>query len=161
LKGLAMMFIQKSLPMRQSLSRWRSLLGLAVVAGIAGCSSSSGAPPSVKVYEVKGKVLLPNDKPLNGGHIYFVPKDGAMTSEGKISPDGSFSLSTGNSGEGAPPGEFRVRVEPDDPALLAANRPGRAGKTLPFPARYLDEDTSGLVFTLKPQANQLEPIRLK
>jgi len=134
-------------------------LGVAVLAGIPGCGSGDG-PPSVTVYEVTGKVLLKDGKPLGGGHVYFVPVDGAMAPEGAIGPDGSFALVTSRSGAGAPPGEYKVRIEPSDPSLMAAS-PARAGKKrLPFPTKYLDEDSSNLRVTVRAQANQLAPLRL-
>jgi hypothetical protein len=138
--------------------RW---IALVAVASIAGCAGSD-APQRVTVYEVKGQVLLKDGRPLKGGRVYFVPSDGALTSEGAIGPDGTFSMLTGNSGEGAPPGEYKVRVEPADVSLLAAAA-GRAatGKRLPFPRKYLDEDRSGLRVTIKPEANRLEPFRLR
>jgi hypothetical protein len=129
--------------------------------GGAGCGDS-GAPASVSVYEVRGQVLLADGKPLSGGHIYFVPRDGAVTSEGSIGPDGTFSLVTANSGEGAPPGDYKVRVEPGDRSLLATTgRPARSARKLPFPTKYLDEDRSGLVATTRAEPNRLEPFRLK
>jgi hypothetical protein len=139
-----------------------SALALAVVAGVAGCGNSD-APPVVKVYPVKGKVLLANGKPLSGGHVYFVPaKDGLIVSSGAVGTDGTFTLTTGASGDGAPPGEFRVRVEPDLPARTAASSGRRVGtKALPFPSKYTDEDASGVLRTVEPRPNDLEPITLK
>ena len=115
------------------------ILGLTML--IPACGGNSGAPPHVKVYEVKGSVLLADGRPMPGGRIYFVPEDGVMTSEGLIGSDGSYSLATGESGEGAPSGRFKVRVEPSDPSVFAVASRGRGkGKKPPFPARYLDED---------------------
>jgi hypothetical protein len=146
-------------------SGWRCWLGLGLLAGVAGCGDNSGAPSKLTVYEVKGKVLLADGKPLESGHVYFVHANGATTSEGKIGTDGSFSLSTGNSGEGAPVGDYRVRVEPSDPSLIAPSSAGRRGaakgKKLPFDSKYLDEDSSKLKAVVKPEPNVLEPFRLR
>ena len=139
---------------------WSRRLILGFSMAIPACGGNSGAPPVVKVYGVKGSVLLADGRPLPGGRIYFVPEGGAMTSEGRIGPDGSYSLETGASGEGAPEGTFKVRVEPSDPSVFASAGAGR-GKKLPFPARYLDEDSSLIKVTIKPESNTLEPIRLK
>jgi hypothetical protein len=161
--------LREALLMQTLLSRWTprrmaldvgSAVSMVLAAGLSGCGQSE-APPIVSVYEVKGKVLLAGGKPLSGGHVYFVPKDGATTSDAKIGPDGTFSLTTGNSGEGAPPGEYKVRIEPDDPTLLAIGGPTKRGKRLPFPARYLDEDGSGLTAKVEPKNNQLDPFVLK
>jgi hypothetical protein len=106
---------------------------------------------------VKGKVLLADGKALSGGWIYFVSKQGDLpvTPSGVIGPDGTFSLVTGGSGQGAPPGEYKVRIEA--PQLQTA----RKTRKTQFPLRYNDEDSSGLVITVRAETNQLEPIRLK
>src|SRR4051794_38794960 len=87
-------------------------LSLAAPLAISGCGVSDPPPPVVKVYPVKGKVLLADGSPLKEGHVWFVPtKDSVLNSYGDISADGSFTLNTGSSGEGAPEGEFKVRIE--------------------------------------------------
>jgi hypothetical protein len=137
--------------------RWMSGLVVAVAAGLAGCHNSDSLP-ALQVYEVKGKVLLADGKPLSEGWVYFVPKgDLSLTPSGVIGPDGSFSVVTGGSGDGAPPGEYKLRVE--SPQLQQAAQ--RSKKRPPFPAKYNDEDSSGLVVTVRAGSNQLEPIRLK
>jgi hypothetical protein len=136
----------------------RCLTGLVMAgcAGLAGCGKSD-ALPALKVYEVRGQVVMADGKPLSGGSIYFVSKAGDLpvTPSGVIGPDGKFSITTGGSGEGAPPGEYKVRVE---------GPPGQSvGKTAKpaVPARYNDEDGSGLIITVRAETNQLDPIRLK
>jgi hypothetical protein len=126
----------------------------------AGCGGDDGSVKKLSVYPVKGSVVLADGKPLVGGRIYFVPKDGAVTAEGKLEADGTFSLQTGGSGDGAPAGDYKVRLEPEDTSLLAGKK-AAGGKTLPFPQRYLDEDNSGLRVTVKAESNQLEPFRLR
>jgi hypothetical protein len=136
---------------------FRGLTGLvvAVCAGLAGCGTSDSLPV-LKVYDVKGKVLLGDGKPLSSGSIYFVPKgDLPITPSGVIGPDGTFSLVTGGSGEGAPPGEYKVRIESRQ---FQAN--GKVGKPR-FPDRYNDEDSSGVLITVRAESNQLGPILLK
>ena len=134
--------------------------GLILLAGLAGCGGGSGGAPVVKVYEAKGKVTLADGKPLAGGRIYFVPTagDSLMRSEAKLATDGSFSLVTGPSGEGAPAGDYKVFVEPLDPSLLTKKK---GGKALPFPEKYTDPDKSGLVATLKAEPNAIAPFVLK
>lgn len=136
----------------------RGLAGLimAVCAGLTGCGTSDSLPV-LTVYPVNGKVLLADGKALSGGLIYLVSKAGDLpvTPSGVIGPDGTFSVVTGGSGEGAPPGEYKVRIE-----AQPAQTVGKTKKP-PFPARYNDEDSSGLLVTVRAGANQLEPIRLK
>jgi len=137
--------------------RTRRLSGLfvAVWAGLAGCRNSDSLPV-LQLYQVKGKVLLADGKPLTGGLVTFVPKgDLPVTPSSVIASDGTFSLVTGGSGEGAPPGDYKIRVEaPQLPSAANSKKP-------PFPFKYTDEDSSGLVITVRADTNQLEPIRLK
>jgi len=134
-----------------------SLTGLVVAAcaGLAGCGKSDSLPV-LQVYDVRGKVLLADGKPLSGGQIYFVPKgDLPLTPSGVIGPDGTFSLVTGGSGNGAPPGEYKVRIE-----SRQFQADGKVRKPQ-FPVRYNDEDSSGVLITVRAETNQLEPILLK
>jgi hypothetical protein len=144
-------------------ARRLSLSSLALLAGLTGCGSSDGVG-RVTVYPVKGKVLLANGQPLTSGRVVFFPMgDLVIESSGTIGPDGSFSLKTGAFGEGAPAGEFRVKIEPDD-SKLAVAKPGTRNasrRKLPFPPKYADEETSGLKVTVKPESNDLPPIRLE
>jgi hypothetical protein len=141
---------------RVTLARIVGRLIFAACAGVAGCTRPD-ALPALQVYEVKGRVLLADGKPLKGGSIYLVRKAGDLpvTPAGKIGPDGFFSVITGGSGEGAPAGEYKVRVEA--PPVESV---GKAVKS-PFPVRYNDEDSSGLEVVVRAEANELEPIRLK
>jgi hypothetical protein len=138
--------------------RSAGLMGLVVAAGtgLAGCGwPGSGSLPAFTVYEVKGKVLLGDGKPLKAGWVYFVPKgDLSVTPSGQIGPDGTFSVVTGGSGEGAPPGDYKLRIE------APQFRASRNQKPL-IPQKYTDEDSSKLVVTVRAESNQLEPIRLK
>jgi hypothetical protein len=134
------------------------LLLLALVAGcvsLVGCGGS-GSLPSLQVYEVKGKVLLADGKPLTGGWVYFVPKDGlAVTPSAQIDPDGTFSVVTGGSGNGAPAGDYKVRIEAPQ-----FQRDPKTKKGI-FAFKYTDEDSSGIQVTVKPEVNQLEAFQLK
>jgi hypothetical protein len=136
--------------------KWRcGSVVVAVLAGVTGCSNSQ-ALPALKVYEVNGKVVLADGKPLTDGWIYFVPKgDLIVTPSGRIGTDGSFAIETGGSGAGAPAGDYKIRVE--SPQYQAAQK---AKKPL-YPFKYTDEDSSGITITVKPEANQLEPLVLK
>ena len=142
--------------------RFRALTGLAVLAALTGPGCGrSGAPPVVKVFEVKGKVLLANQKPLAKGRVSFVPtQEPYLLSSARVAADGSFSLTTGDSGEGAPPGEYKVRVEPEGPPPVVHGNRADA-RALPFPPKYLDEDSSGLTVIVKAEPNQLRPFVLK
>jgi hypothetical protein len=141
----------------RTLSRagWMRSLFLAAAAGLLGCGNSDSLP-KLQVYEVKGQVLLADGKPLPSGWISFVPKgDLPITPSAKIAADGSFSLVTGGSGEGAPSGDYKVRIE--SPEL----RPDPRTRKAIFASKYTDEDSSGIVVTVLPKENHLDPIRLR
>jgi hypothetical protein len=129
------------------------LLPLALA--LAGCQESR----SLATYEVKGRILLANGKPLSSGRVTFVAADGlGLAASGDIGSDGRFTLSTRDPGDGAAPGLYKIRIEPAEVKTKKRNhlaiRPG-------FPLKYVDEDSSGLSITVRPESNQLEPITLK
>ena len=135
--------------------RWFGSMLLAFSAGLAGCGNSDSLP-KLQVYEVKGKVVLADGKPLSGGLVSFVPiGELSITPSATIASDGTFSVVTGGSGEGAPTGEYKVRIE----APGIQSNPN--SKKVLFPSKYTDEDSSGLKVTVRPQANQLDPFLLK
>jgi hypothetical protein len=123
---------------------------------LAGCGNLS--PSEATVYPVTGKVLLPDGKPLTSGRVEFMPVKGGMPATGDLGPDGSFSLKTGTGLEGAPAGEYKVRLEP---TALASKKKGASPLVYPFPAKYADEDANtGLTATVKAEPNTLEPFKL-
>ena len=128
--------------------------GAAALVGLVGCS---GQPTSIgSTYEVKGQVLLADGKPLTTGRVTFLPVDPKVVpASGEIGPDGQFSLTTRSPDDGALPGEYKVRIEP-----AAAANPKKPARP-PFPIKYIDEDSSGLVVTVKAEPNRLDPIRLR
>ena len=69
-----------------------------------------------------GQGAAADGKPLSSGIISFVPKgDLPSTPSAQIGSDGTFSVVTGGSGEGAPSGEYKVRIEA--PELASIRRP--------------------------------------
>jgi hypothetical protein len=140
---------------RLSRTGWMRTAFLAAATGLFGCGNGDSLP-KLQVFEVKGQVLLADGKPLPSGWISFVPKGGLpITPSAKIAADGSFSLVTGGSGEGAPTGDYKVRIEAPE---LRSDPKTR--KTI-LPNKYTDEDSSGIVVTVLPKENHLDPIRLR
>jgi hypothetical protein len=89
------------------------LLGVAAAA-LAGCG---GGPPPVKLYPVRGKILV-GEKPVKEGTIQLRADQarGNTTWEqpvAAIQPDGTFEVTT-NGKPGAPPGWYRVLVLADN-----------------------------------------------
>jgi len=138
----------------------RGWLGLTVTLGLTMLSLGGCGDPSTAagpLYPVKGKVLLADGKPLTTGRVEFLPVKGGMPAAGDIGSDGSFSLKTGDGREGAPAGDYRVRIEPK---TLAAKKQGKPA-SFPFPAKYVDEDGyTGLTATVLAEPTTLEPFKL-
>jgi hypothetical protein len=136
------------------------VLGLTAIAGLMtssfiGCGGSSYAIPTV--HPVKGQVLLPDGKPLTSGSVVLVSNQD-VEFPGKLESDGRFSIQT-PAGEGAPAGEYKVRIDPE-PRTGSAGRSHKSTANLPFPAKYTDDSTSDLKVTVKPGENNLEAFKL-
>jgi hypothetical protein len=130
------------------LSTWKSscriavwLLSTVIAVSLAGCGESNPLS-GIKVYPVKGKVSLADGKPLAAGKIVFAATKSTITSSANIEGDGSFTFK-GASGNGLPEGEYKVRLETDGATKVKKG-------TAPFPSKFLDEDSSGLSATVKP-----------
>jgi hypothetical protein len=122
-------------------------LAVSLTLGVVGCESSPLA--GTKVYPVRGKVLLPDGKPAATARIVFVGTKSGLTMPVPIESDGTFVVK-GSLGEGLPEGEYKVRIEVDESKLpQVKGGPGQRSAALPFPEKYLDEDTSGLTATIK------------
>lgn len=121
--------------------------GLLLCIGAAGCGDNAGDTKTT-VYPVTGKVILPDGKPLESGRIVFVSQNG-KNATGTIGTGGGYKLNSGISGEGAPPGEYKVRLEADESKFKQLPKTARPGLNLPFPAKYTDEDSSQLTATVK------------
>lgn len=119
-----------------------------VCLGLVGCGDKYPA-----TYPVSGRVIFPNGTPLPGGNIEFAPQEGpARTSaRGMIESDGIFQLTTFRDGDGAVEGRHRVLILP------ARRREDRSGKpSINLDPKYQSFDTSGLEFTVSPDAEQNE-----
>jgi hypothetical protein len=111
----------------------------------------------VTTYEVKGRIVLANGKPLTTGRVTFIASDDLRPpASGDLGPDGRFTLTTRDRGDGAAPGPYKVRIEPAEVRTKAR----RAVRPI-FPLKYVDEDSSGLTVTVRAEPNQLDPITLK
>lgn len=125
-------------------------LALAV---LLGCRGSDRLP----IAPVEGKVLY-QGKPLEFGTVVFQPANG-KTARGVIGSDGTFRLSTYDSGDGAVVGSHNVQVtcyETQRPGAPPpkVNAAGDAdpGKLL-IPAKYTRFYSSGLKAEVKPKDN--------
>ncbi len=126
--------------------------GLVLAICLFGCGEKETWLPQVSdpAYPVKGKVLLPGGRPLSAGRVEFYPvKEPGLLAQGEIRADGSFELHTRQDGDGAVPGDYKVRI------LVPEKREYRKL------ANYRDEDGSKLTATVKPESNTLNPFLLK
>jgi hypothetical protein len=118
-------------------------VGLTALAGGCGANGPKFVP-------VKGKVTFTNGEAVEAGETltgYVVfnadPAKGNTSMEvaqGKIQPDGSFSLSTRDK-DGAVPGWYKVTVD-----IARTNPKDPYDHKQLVPPRYLDKDKSGLAF---------------
>ncbi len=116
---------------------WAVATGL--VAALAGCGDGSNIR-SATFYPVKGKVTLPDGKPLGGVRVLF---SGPAITNATTESDGTFTVKGDK--DGLPAGDYAVRLE-----ILELK--GTAKKPeLPFPKKYLDEDTSDLKAKVTPE----------
>jgi hypothetical protein len=87
---------------------------------------------------------------LRSGRIEFVPaKEPGLLAHGAIAADGTFTLQTRQPGDGAIPGDYKVRI------LIPEKR------EFSRLARYRDEDSSRLTATVRAEPNNLEAFRLR
>ena len=124
----------RSLAARAVRVRWAAVL---MVAALAGCGGE-GVPRLGASYPVKGKVTLPDGKPLARVKLVF---SGPVTNQAITSADGTFALES----PGLPAGDYKVSLAITE-VTGSAKRP-----VLPFPSKYLDEDASDLSMTVKPE----------
>jgi Carboxypeptidase regulatory-like domain len=135
-------------------------LSILVTVGIVltGCSNSSRPP----TYRVTGTVTS-QGKPVAGAAITFVPTDEGEAASAITDSDGKYALTTWQAGDGARPGEYRVKVSKQeqktvDPSKMVKNlsieeeqkiyventKPAPPPKRL-IPSKFENEQTSGLI----------------
>jgi Carboxypeptidase regulatory-like domain len=119
------------------LLRSSSALVALLAACLVGCGERSN--PSVgTTYPLKGKVMLPDGKPLPKVRVVFT---GPVSNSAVTESDGTFALPENS---GLPAGDYKVHLE------ITESKGSNKKAVLPFPGRYSDEDASGLNATVKP-----------
>jgi len=150
-------------------SRWLTVCVVAsgFCALAIGCGGNSPRPPMGKV---SGKVFY-DGAPVNTGRVTFTPVSGEGDSGGTpamgvIESDGSYVLTTFNTGDGAMVGQHIVTVVVPMEDLRDLNKPGPKGEIaykLPkelVPKKYTDPATSPLRNTVTAGDNKID-IELK
>ena len=110
----------------------------------------SGCNKGLETYPVTGKVRFPDGRPLEGGIVIFVSKDTGVQSRARVEHDGTFTLGTLSSEDGAVSGVQRVSVRPESLG------PGAPPKQ-PLLPKYQSASSSGIEFTVNSDApNEFE-----
>jgi hypothetical protein len=137
------------------------LVLLPVLAGITGCGSSVD-PDRLPVFPAKGQITF-QGKSLNGAFVVLHPQGAKGSREarprGHVTEDGKFSLSTYETNDGAPAGEYKVTVE----CRSLVKRPSGdivAGPNV-LPKKYSRPETSPVTLRIAEGDNSLSPIILK
>lgn len=100
-----------------------------------GCGSSEGYQGDL--VPVSGKMTF-KGRPLTKGVVKFDPGDDGKVAKGELQPDGSFTLSTFKTGDGAAAAHHRVTVSGTGSEAAA-----KKGKEL-IPGKYTFRMTSSL-----------------
>jgi len=131
-------------PICGSLSRWKSLLLIPILAIGAGPLSGCGrGKEALHLVPVEGFVLL-DHKPVSNASVTFIPEVGPIA-RGVTDETGAFSLTTRKTKDGAAPGVHQVIVSKTQPA---ANGDIYAPPIHLIPERYSSPVSSGLVQTV-------------
>jgi hypothetical protein len=118
------------------------------------------APSNPKTYPVQGRVFFEDERNVELGSVEFrLDSDSQRTvARGKIAPDGSFSLSTFEPGDGALPGKYKVIVQ----QMVIAEGFKKGHQHGPrVPSRYAEYGNSGLTAEVKPESKNVIEIKLK
>lgn len=140
-------------------SRFCNLVALAclslAVAAFPGCGKGERRLPT---YKASGQLLAADGKAVAGALLVLHPVDSnsvAPRPRATTDGEGRFQLTTYDTGDGAPEGQFIVTVEQwfrDDPNEAPTNHlPPDLGKP----------DSSGIRISIAKSENTLEPIRLR
>jgi hypothetical protein len=135
----------------------------AFLLSVAACGPAGGRRPELG--KVSGKVTY-KGKPIAKGEVIFTPskdKGGAsgQVATGTIESDGSYSLTTFDTGDGAILGQHVVTVIVPSQDLRELNKP-RPDGSIPYilpkggvPEKYSNVDTSPFRYTVDPGQNTI------
>ncbi|TWT34838.1 hypothetical protein [Blastopirellula retiformator] len=139
-----------------------AVLGLALIASLAGCSGASGDSPGVT--PASGTVSY-KGKPLEDAFLSLYPVAAASGEpniplpRARSKADGTFQLSTYNTGDGAPPGKYQVAVSWAG-SLQGLTEEERDARPERLPRKYTKPATSGIVVEIGDTETKLPAIEL-
>jgi len=137
---------------------------LALCSLTLGCSGSAGRPPLARV----SGTVTHNGKPVTSGSVVFTPVGdsqgaGARIATGQIESDGSYTLTTYDTGDGAVLGQHIVTVEShgtgEDIKKLNVKPDGKIAYKLPkttIPDKYNKPDRTPLKHTVEAGSNKID-----
>lgn len=135
----------------------KHLLAFASLLVIAGC----GASHELETAPVTGMVTL-DGTPLTEGAVLFLPLKG-RGSTAAIQSDGTYSMITYGSNDGATVGQHRIVVKTLNDTTVTDKDPvptSTRQNTSVIPIRYQSVKTSGLEFDVKPGVDNVFDIKL-
>jgi len=145
--------------LRESVVALAVFLVVAAGMALAGCSRSG--PQRAETHPVQGKITF-QGQPIGGAFVVLHPKEAATpevpTATALVQPDGTFAVSTYDSADGAPVGEYVVTVQWQK--LAKSGGDFVPGPNL-LPAKYSDPATSNVIVQVAAGRNELPPIALK
>lgn len=140
---------------RHGVGLWgAALLSISLI----GCAEAK--PERAAVFPAKGTITFKGE-PTHGAILALHPKTqlpaGAPSPRANVAQDGSFAVSTYDSGDGAPEGEYVVTVTWNK--LIKNGADVRLGPNV-IPPKYGDPKTSDLVVKIASGENQIPAIKL-
>jgi hypothetical protein len=136
-----------------------STVAIVVLLVLAGCGRSG--PPRAATNPTTGSITY-QGQPIVGAFLALHPKAGAAadvpTATAVVRPDGKFAVTTYDTGDGVPEGDYVVTVQ-----WRKATKSG--GEFVPgpnlLPAKYTRPESSDVVVHVASGTNELPPIVLK
>lgn len=127
---------------------------------VTGCGQGDSIK-RVKTTPVQGEVLF-DGNPIPGALVVFHPaspgNNGAPPARATVQDDGVFHLTTYDSGDGIPPGDYKVTVEWRP--LVENGGEFKAGPNR-LPEKYARPDTTDLVVNIAEGTTKLPPLQIR
>ena len=141
--------------MRRFFQGWLALSSATIL--LTGCSRTPPGAPMADPTPVHGKITFPDKTPLKGGVIFFTPTnpqfgDGSLRYEcaDLVDAHGNYTLGFNGDQAGAPPGEYKVWIQPREINELKNSNSGK------IPKKYRELGTSPLLVDVKDGENTFD-----
>lgn len=136
----------------------RFALALALGAGVfsTGCSQppEPGSGPRVAVFPVSGKVQIEGDSPSGAVVVFHSVSKTTPPASATVDSEGRFKLTTYETGDGAPAGEYSVTVSLRK--LVTKDGDSITGPNV-LPAKFASPTTTPFKVTVAAAPNELKP----